>query len=556
MLLAGISPDTSVDSMSLIYRDEAQRVGRLAFSMWNRDPGSPSSGSFDRAYWGWKYKDFSDSTMQYAVRLAVEYARGKGKTSTLPVLLEQFVEYCAAIQHRDGSFDQCYPNEKSPGVFYDFLSTLVYVRTSPLLESDRARGILDNVMASGVRFLLRTDEKHGEVANHIAQYAHELLNYAAHSGDERARRRGEEYVERALSWFDRDEGWFREYHGADTGYQTRTLRYLAKIALLAPDPALWRVIEQAAEFVEQTLMPDGSVHPMLGCRSSALLYASAFEALALRNERFHPLAARVRDAWTRNCVPWPSQLDFGNAIRLGEDALDAAVACLPKLDLSKLSPLSREVRFRRAGIVVKRNDTHEAYVSTHMGGAVVVYRRGDSGDWQLAGEDSGYLLKARGKTACWLTRVPGAGELVEAMSDRLVIHARFQRSLHDELTPTRMVALRILNLTLLRVQWLADLFRRVVVGRLMGARKAISLALRREVLFTDDGVRISDSIVSGNLPAEARDAALYRCRRVTGIHMASASYFQDQELEHAGGPWVVRVAENVTGDYADSSEIG
>ena len=46
--------------LSNIYRDEFERVARRAFSMWNRDPASPSFGSFDRQYWGWKYKDFGD----------------------------------------------------------------------------------------------------------------------------------------------------------------------------------------------------------------------------------------------------------------------------------------------------------------------------------------------------------------------------------------------------------------------------------------------------------------------------------------------------------------
>ncbi len=542
--------------MSLIYREEAGRVGRLAFAMWNRDPASPSFGSFDRTYWGWKYKDFSDSTMQYAVRLAVEYAIGAGKSATLPILLEHFVRYCAAIQHRDGSFDQCYPNEKSPGVFYDFLSTLVYVRKSPLLESLRAQSLVDDVMENGVRFLLSTDEKHGRVANHIAQYAHELLNYAAHSGNEKARRRGEEYLERAVSWLDRDEGWFLEYHGADTGYQTRTLRYLAKIAQLTSDPVLWEVIERAAVFVEQTLMPDGSVHPMLGCRSSALLYPSAFEALASRHIRFHAVAARVRAAWTSNRVPWPSQLDFGNAIRLGDDALDASVGCLSALDSSKSPLLQAEVHLRRAGIFIRRSETHETYVSTQMGGAVVVYRHDHSGGWKLAGEDSGYLLKVDDEIGRWLTRTSGNRCLGEVSSNRIEVRVRFQRSLHDELTPMRMVGLRILNLTLLRFQWLGDLFRKVVVHHLMGSGTEISLELKREIIFTNGGVRISDTITSDNFPKEMRNASLYRCRRVTGIHMASARYFQEEELDESVGPWITRVSDDAIRGYAHTSELG
>src|SRR4051794_40566116 len=87
--------------MQSVYLREYRHVARQAFSMWNREPASPSAGSFDRRYWGWKSKDFGDSTMQYAVRLAIAYAEELGLTSTLPCLLEQYVDHMALLQHRD-----------------------------------------------------------------------------------------------------------------------------------------------------------------------------------------------------------------------------------------------------------------------------------------------------------------------------------------------------------------------------------------------------------------------------------------------------------------------
>ena len=49
------------------------------------------------------------------------------------------VDFCASIQHRDGSFDQCYPVERTPGVVYDMLPALTYVLRSPHLRSAHAR---------------------------------------------------------------------------------------------------------------------------------------------------------------------------------------------------------------------------------------------------------------------------------------------------------------------------------------------------------------------------------------------------------------------------------
>ena len=62
-------------------------------------------------------------------------------------------------------------------------------------------------------------------------------------------------LDRLLALFNRDEGWFLEYNGADAGYQTRCLRYLVKIAALTGREDLWAIAGQAAGFVEQLLIP-------------------------------------------------------------------------------------------------------------------------------------------------------------------------------------------------------------------------------------------------------------------------------------------------------------
>ena len=61
-------------------------------------------------------------------------------------------------------------------------------------------------------------------------------------------------------------------------------------------------------------MPDDSLHPMLGVRSTGLLYPSGFARLAAHKQEYRPLAARVRRAWETGVVPLPSKIDFDNAI--------------------------------------------------------------------------------------------------------------------------------------------------------------------------------------------------------------------------------------------------
>src|SRR5436190_21709800 len=105
------------------------------------------------------------------------------------------------------------------------------------------------------------------------------------------------------------------------------------------------------------------------------------------------------------------------------------------------------------------------------------------------------------------------------------------------MTPERMVLLRLLNLSLLRFQWIADMFRKLVVRRLMTGKDTAALKLRREIVFSPNAVEINDTIDTGRDGISA-NSALYRCRRVTGAHMASSRYFQSQELEPMHTGWI------------------
>jgi hypothetical protein len=112
-----------------------------------------------------------------------------------------------------------------------------------------------------------------------------------------------------------------------------------------------------------------------------------------------------------------------------------------------------------------------------------------------------------------------------------VVEADFFMSLHEDLKTYQMVALRILNSTVLRVQWIGDLFRKIVVRRLMGNRVKAAARLVRTVTLESEAVVVND-VITG-----AEGATLRRTRRASGIHMASSRYFQATEFESAPGAW-------------------
>lgn len=543
------------------YFVDAIAFSRMAYSHWQREPASPSFGCFDRQYWGWKKKDMADAALQAAVTLVVRFAEHEGATATLPELLNGYVGFLERIQHADGSFDQIYPHEKAPSVVYDVLSSLLSVWRSQHLDA-KARSRLEAVMRRGVDYALSADERHGEIANHFAHYAWELFNYGREFDNFEALLAGERYLERTLRLFHPEEGWFTEYDGADAGYQTRCLTFLSKIAELTQDRYLWDVLHKAASFIDGLLMPDGSIHPMLGVRSTALMYVSGFERVAGKFPKLAALADRVHEGWRSGASLKATSLDFENGLRVADDAFDASALRCERIsmDAATSAPAAqksdeiRSVDLNSAGLH-KRTIQHDAsrrilFVGSRLGGAVVLYEAGPGMRPQLIFEDAGYMLESSNGVK-WVMRYPDSGK-PEVVSEREIsVTATFIQSLHEDMSPVQLVVLRLLNLTVLRSQWIGDLFRKLVVRRLISGRRAFSLTCNRRILINQTSLVVRDRFyVAPELASKVKGLRLFRCRRITANHMASSRYFQPQEILCAQ-PWIEAMQIN----DLDGSEV-
>jgi hypothetical protein len=247
----------------------------------------------------------------------------------------------------------------------------------------------------------------------------------------------------------------------------------------------------------------------------------------------------------------PSEIDFCNAIRLAHDAMDAADVAA-HLGVAPPGVVEGNVHLPRAGIAIYASPDRRVYIATRLGGAYSIYERDAQYDWKLVREEAGYLLESRDKSQAWVTRSTGAGALTEFRVDGCTIETPFVRSLHDEMTPLRMLLLRVLNLTVLRLQSLADFFRKVVVRRLISGVDQIPLRLERSITLDRDEVVVKDRIFDASSAHRRVQTRLFACRRVTGAHMASARYFQRDELD---GAWLQELTWDGTAEFRRTERI-
>jgi hypothetical protein len=201
-------------------------------SMLDRNEFSPTYGCFDRIYWLDKSIDFPSAILQLHTHiLALVYSHPYPdnifyKQDKIKRWCFAGMKYWIQIQHKDGSFDEFYPNERGWAGPTGFLLYAMLDSYSLLKEemSQELKDEFNEASFKSAKYLAKYDEA-GILANHHAMallpiyYAYKIL--------------GDDYLLKSFykkfEFFEglqSPEGWFLEYDGADPGYLSATISFL------------------------------------------------------------------------------------------------------------------------------------------------------------------------------------------------------------------------------------------------------------------------------------------------------------------------------------------
>ena len=372
----------------------ADAVRRL-LSAQDRDPYSPTCGCFDRRYWGWKLVDFPEATFQRGVYpLALLYADPQSEyyqCATVRLAVLAGLRYATRIQHRDGSFDQAFPHEHSFGATAFLLHALLEALRAVADNADETeRRHIEPCLRRAAEFLCEHDEEHGHIANHLAGAVLALLVSAEYWGETYYQNRAEAILESILK-YQSPEGWFLEYEGADPGYQTLCLYYLAQVYQKLRSEALRKVLDRAIAFLAHFVHPDGTFAGEYGSRRTAIFYPAG---MALLSQEF-PMAFSITQAMCRSIDAGRTvtlrDVDTGNLVPLLSNyicalqtgVLDEEVA-VPSLPWEHA--MVRQ-DFSQAGLYVRGTERYYAILGTSNGGVLKVF---DKPQRRILWDDGGY----------------------------------------------------------------------------------------------------------------------------------------------------------------------
>src|SRR5262249_39580810 len=149
-------------------------------------------GSFSRTHWGWKFEDFPFPRLQEGVyALTRLYALPGGDNvlfdrSDVRQWIEWGFEYWVSRQHPNGAFDEAYPFEQclAATAFTYFYVGHGFDRHREHLPPAVQRRVVDSLWRAA-DWLVRNDETHGVLSNHLAVAVAALELVARIGGDAR-----------------------------------------------------------------------------------------------------------------------------------------------------------------------------------------------------------------------------------------------------------------------------------------------------------------------------------------------------------------------------------
>jgi hypothetical protein len=507
------------------YTFEAIRALPRIILMVDKNPFSATYGCFDREYWHYRTIDFPcGMSQEFCLALALAWKHPFPNNpyygnERLRELVIGSIEFANKSGHADGSCDDYFPFERALGA----LVFSLYAMTESYQVLGLARPDLVEFFARRATFLAKHNES-GQLANHQALAALALYNVYLLTGDAKFLEASNRYRDITLSW-QNEEGWFQEYEGADPGYHSCSIAFLAKLWQKSHDESLVAPIGRAIEFASYFMHPDGSYAGEYGSRNTYHFYPHGFEVFA---DRF-PLAGRIAQTYLQRGLPERRRYYNDDNRMCAHYVYDWMQAWLDHRADARDGTLEQHRGpftkwFPNAKMLVKKTPAYYAVMSLAKGGVLKVY------------DDEGPLYSDTGPIA----RTESGDVLVSHMVDdnpveadpttgRFSTRGRMSKRKHQLASPVKQAAFRAMNLTLGRYN--PNLVRTTLQKILITGKPRTDMSFSRRVEFTDTEIRVTDGLDAGG--SDVKLARLAIGSDATSIYVANSTNFQESMLM----PW-------------------
>lgn len=486
------------------YFFEVEKTLPRLLSQLDRNPLSSTYGCFDREFWMHKTKDFSSATFQMSTHaLALLWASfPKSQVYKKDIVLDWIsagVEFLLSIQHRDGSYDEWYPNEKGwagPTGYVLHSLCQTYQLISCHVDENLKLRIEKSILKSAL-FLGRRDEK-DILANHFAIAILPLWEAYEVTKDKRVLGFYNFFLEQ-FKGFVSEEGWSLEYDGVDIGYNLATLSFFARLHQLTLDSYFLDYTEKSLRFLRNFCYPDGSFAGCIGSRHTNHFYPFATEYWKSYFSDALYMNSFFGNKWDRaTVVDLQTQEDHYLPYRLS-DYLEASLRAQdekPKqLEIGFDHRDNFEKYYVEAGIFLKKTSHYFFVTNLKRGGCFKLFCLKDK---KLIEENCGWLIEA--KTNKKITSLV-VGQDYSVSVDEKRGFIEIEGSLHKLpsplFNPFKMIIFRSLLILFGWNSWGAYKIKCLIRKLLIVGKETSGIHFKRKIAVNKDEVQLFDELNLG-----------------------------------------------------------
>lgn len=510
------------------YLHQIKNVLPRILALYDSNPISPFHGLGDRFFWAWKLIDFGNATFQGAAHGLAHLVASNtlildvDRRSILKriLLMAKAVE---SIKDSNGGLSEALPHESSfcvtALVAYDLLSAVEVL--GDILSSSERIEILRTVSPL-INFLSCNDEYHGVISNHLATAATVFYKYHALT-KENSCERGKLFLDRIFK-HQSEEGWYKEYNGADPGYQSLCIYYLADLHRIRPDLGLKDSLTRSILFLWNFAHPDGSFGGIYGSRNTRIYYPAGPELLRNEIPEAGALADFMRKSIASHTTVTLETMDESNLIPMFNSYCIASGAVEASNKIYPQMPCHNEslglVHFPNAGLIVHGDDHAYTVVSANKGG--VCYHFPRVNDIRPVIDVGVVYQDQNGKR--FSTQAFDQKNVVRIEDTVIDVWALLVEPNQSYPDPIKFIILRLLSLTFMRNKTFGKWIKKILVWLLINRKRKSEVTNHRKIKL-GKSFTIIDEI--DKLPAdwsrEDHDGPFW------AIHMASQGYWQKQD---------------------------
>jgi hypothetical protein len=496
----------------------------------DRDETSNSYGMGDRYYWAWGLIDFGNASYQGAANgISRLWKSGLWPYQTDKDIFLKRIDSlfigAGKLTRRDGSLEEAFPNEGSycvtSLVAYDLLSAIDHL--SDEVDAEIMKKWV-NIISPMIEFLIVSDETHALISNHLATAVAALVRWNKINPSEIVVAKATSLLERILENQDQEEGWFKEYEGADPGYQSLCTYYLADIYQIDKSFELLEPLRKSIKFLSHFAHPDGSFGGLYGSRCTRFYFPAGIEALRIEIPEAAALADFMYESIEKQTVCTLNVMDESNLIPMFNCyCWSAALKMKNPTSVSSdlLLPFDNSFGhkyFERAGLFLDCGVSHYTIINFYKGGTVYHFK-----NKQLVLVNGGVLVQnKKGKL--------GSSQLFSKKSkiefsetDKIIVQSAVSPMPKKLPSVLEYIILRIMCISVFKISYLRELVKKILVYLLITRKKEWPVSNIRSFVLGQD-LSYNDSISYQN-----KYRIITTPNYFVAIHMASQGYWQKQD---------------------------